>query len=187
MARPLSEDRRNAILNAATVLIAEQGLGASTADIAKRAGISNGSLFTYFGSKVDLVNALYLELKTELTDLVLVDMPQGDTKARLHHVWSVWTRWGVDNPVKRRTLAQLSVSDQVSDISRQATLKMAQPTIDMIADASAKGALSQAPSAYVGALVEASVYTTMDHMIARPDQADSLSEAGFEAVWRMLT
>jgi AcrR family transcriptional regulator len=63
MARPKSEDKRNAIMDAATRLIVTHGLSAPTATIAQEAGISNGSLFTYFKTKAVLLNQLYLELK----------------------------------------------------------------------------------------------------------------------------
>jgi AcrR family transcriptional regulator len=45
MARPRSEDKRNAILEAATRVIVTQGLSAPTALIAEQAGVANGSLF----------------------------------------------------------------------------------------------------------------------------------------------
>ena len=53
-------------MDAAARVIAVQGLGAATATIAREAGVSNGSLFTYFDTKADLLNQLYLELKTEM-------------------------------------------------------------------------------------------------------------------------
>jgi hypothetical protein len=56
MARSKSDDRRSAIMSAAIRVIASQGLGAATATIAKEAGVSNGSLFTYFETKADLLN-----------------------------------------------------------------------------------------------------------------------------------
>ena len=48
MARPKSDDKRDALVAAAARVIAAQGLSAPTAVIAKEAGVSNGSLFTYF-------------------------------------------------------------------------------------------------------------------------------------------
>src|SRR5208282_1032371 len=68
MAKPKSEDKRNAILSAAAQVFAERGLGAPTAAITKAAGIAEGSLFTYFKTKDELINALYRELKLELAD-----------------------------------------------------------------------------------------------------------------------
>ena len=64
MARAKSEDKRDALLAAATRVIAAQGLSAPTAVIAREAGVSNGTLFTYFETKADLFNQLFLALKT---------------------------------------------------------------------------------------------------------------------------
>ena len=48
MARPKSEDKRNAILDAATRVFAESGLSAApTSEISKQAGVAEGTLFTY--------------------------------------------------------------------------------------------------------------------------------------------
>ena len=75
MPRPRSEDRRNAILSAATRVIAAEGLGAATAAIAKDAGVSNGSLFAYFGTKAVLLNELYVALKTEMGAVAVAGLP----------------------------------------------------------------------------------------------------------------
>jgi AcrR family transcriptional regulator len=56
--RKTAEERRDEILDAAMVEFAERGLhGASTEDIAKRAGISQPYVFRLFGSKKDLFKA----------------------------------------------------------------------------------------------------------------------------------
>ncbi|MBI1285582.1 MAG: TetR family transcriptional regulator [Thiobacillus sp.] len=188
MARPRSEDKRNAILAATTDLVAEQGLGAATAEIAKRAGVPHGSVFTYFGTKSELLNAVYLELKTELINTVSAAMPAGDdTRLQLHHLWVSWTHWGASNPSKRRVLAQLSVSDQITELSRKAAYEGAGSSLALMRRASANGALRDAPLQYVGALVETSVATTTDFMIRDPAQADAFCKFGFEAVWRALS
>lgn len=187
MARPKSEEKRYAILAATTELIAEQGLGAATADIAKRAGVPHGSVFTYFGTKDELLNVLYRELTTELTHAVMAAMPKGtDTRAQFRHLWVAWTKWGVSNPSKRRVQAQLNVSDRVTEPNRNAAYDYAGSVFELIQRASARGALRDAPLRYVGALVDAWATTTMDFMIRSPGDADALCKAGFEAVWRAL-
>src|SRR5437867_4542292 len=56
--RKSAEERRDEILEAAMVEFAERGLhGASTEEIAKRAGISQPYIFRLFGSKKDLYKA----------------------------------------------------------------------------------------------------------------------------------
>ena len=66
---------------AATRIIVTQGLSAPTATIAKEAGVANGSLFTYFETKADLFNQLYLELKAEMASAALEGLPARATFA----------------------------------------------------------------------------------------------------------
>jgi AcrR family transcriptional regulator len=169
-------------------LIAEVGLGASTAEIARRAGIPSGSVFTYFDTKAALVNAVYLALKTELTTAVLVGLPaNAGTRERLQHVWMMWTQWGARHPMKRKALALLSVSTEVSDDSRKAAMAMASPTVAMVAEVSAHGALAKVSPRFVGALVESLVGTTTDHMIANPKEARLVARSAFDGLWRLLS
>jgi AcrR family transcriptional regulator len=89
MARPKSEDKRNAILDAATRVFAERGLTAApTSEISKQAGVAEGTLFTYFKTKDDLINALYREIKLELADAMMSGFLRKKTvRTRLRHVW----------------------------------------------------------------------------------------------------
>src|SRR5258705_11106670 len=116
MARPKSEDKRNAILDAATRVFAERGLtDAPTSEISKQAGIAEGTLFTYFKSKDDLINALYREIKLELADAMMSGFPRKKgVRIRLRHVWDGYVNWGGTNREKRRVLAQLNVSGMLS-------------------------------------------------------------------------
>src|SRR5271170_4450457 len=119
MARPRSDERRSAIISAAIRVIAAQGLGAPTATISKQAGVSNGSLFTYFETKADLLNQLYVGLKTEMGAAALDGLPiDGDIREQMLHVWTHWLCWATC-PEKRRTLAHLGVSDDITLESHQ--------------------------------------------------------------------
>src|SRR5882724_944741 len=113
MARPRSEDKRNAIMAAATRVIVTHGLSAPTALIAKEAGVANGSLFTYFETKTELFNQLYLELKTEMASVVMEGVrPDAELHEQCFRSWHNWTNWAVSFPQKRKALAQLSVSSE---------------------------------------------------------------------------
>src|SRR4051812_37228981 len=109
MARTKSEDKRNAILEAAIVLFAERGVWSTpTSAISKAAGVAEGTLFTYFSTKEILVNALYRALKLELADVLLSTFPKtADVRTRLQHIWDYYVHWGVTNPNKFKVMAQL--------------------------------------------------------------------------------
>jgi AcrR family transcriptional regulator len=124
MPRPKDEDERKAIMKAAIRVIAVQGLSAPTMKIAEEARVANGSLFTYFATKADLLNQLYLELKAGMVSASLDGLPAGaDLRKRMFHVWSNWMEWAVSNPEKRRALLQLSVSDEITPATRTARHK----------------------------------------------------------------
>src|SRR5260370_12899354 len=121
MAKPKSEDKRNAILSAATQVFAERGLGAPTAAITSAAGIAEGSLFTYFKTKDELINALYGELKLELADSMMSGFPRKQSvRHRLEHVWNGFVRWGVSNPDQQKVLKQIQFWGGLTQESKQA-------------------------------------------------------------------
>ena len=110
MARPKSEDKRLAIMRAATRVIVTHGLSAPTAMIAKAAGISNGSLFTYFETKTELYNQLYLELKKEMVAAAWREISlDADLRTQMSQVWSNWMEWATAHPDKRRAVAEKSL------------------------------------------------------------------------------
>lgn len=187
MARPRSDDKRNAIMAAATRIIGAQGLGAATATIAREAGVSNGSLFTYFETKSELLNQLYLELKTEVAAVALSGLPTGDdTRTQVRHMWSQWLGWATASPDKRRTLAHLSVSDDITPESRQAGHQAMADVARLLERSRATGPMRDQPLAFVVALMTAMADATVDFMIQNPADADARCAAAFDALWRMI-
>lgn len=187
MPRPRSDDRRAAILDAAAWVIAAQGLGAPTATIAKEAGVSNGSLFTYFDTKADLLNQLYLELKTEMGAAALAGLPaDGDVREQLLSMCSGWLRWATACPERRRTLAQLDVSDEITAATHAAASEAMKSIAEILERSRANGPMRDAPLAFVVALASAVADATIDFVIRDPDNADARARDGFEALWRAI-
>ena len=187
MARPRSDDRRNAIMSAAIRVIASQGLGAATATIAKEAGVSNGSLFTYFETKADLLNQLYVELKTEMAAVALDELPTGsDIRTQVLHMWSHWLRWATSCPEKRRTLAHLLVSDDITSVSRQTAHHALAGIRKLLERSRENGPMRDAPLEFVVALMSAVADATIDFMVRDPANADKHRMAAFDAFWRMV-
>lgn len=187
MARPKSDDKRNAILDAAAKVIVAQGLSAPTATIAKEAGISNGSLFTYFETKADLFNQLYLVLKLEMAGAAMRGYPaEADLREQAFHVWSNWMGWATAAPEKRKAVMQLGVSDQISPETRAAVLQAMAGLLDLMERMRTSGSLRDAPMAFVSALMTTLGETTMDFMIKEPADAKKHCVVGFETFWRAI-
>jgi AcrR family transcriptional regulator len=188
MPRARSDEKRRAILEAATRIIVTQGLSAPTAGIAKEADVANGSLFTYFETKTELFNQLYLELKSEMASAALKGLPEGaDLRDQLFHVWRNWTNFAVSFPEKRRALAQLGVSDDVTAQTRVSAQKMMAPLGELLERSRANGPMQAVPMGFLGTLMNAVVESTMDYMSHDPTNAKKHCKTGFEALWRMLS
>ena len=186
VARPKSEDKRNAILDAATRLFAERGLTAApTSEISKQAGVAEGTLFTYFKTKDDLINALYREIKLELADAMMSDFPRRKSvRTRLRHVWDGYVNWGVANREKRRVLAQLQVSGMLAKESIEAGSAPFVEMQNMIRNAIEEHILrADLPIELISKMLAASAEATMDLIVLKPAMANKYRNGGFEIYW----
>lgn len=184
MARPLSEAKREAILAAACKLVAEHGTGAPTAKIAKEARLAEGTLFTYFASKDDLLNQLYLELKTDFASLNFASYPAGGSvRDRFEHFWNGLIDWGAKYPAKRKALRQLAVSDRISQETRSKAA-MAFAEISALFEQGRKdGLLKDQPQSFTGTVLDAMSSMTLDLIAQEPSRHDHYRKAGFAVFW----
>lgn len=188
MARPRSDEKRNAILEAATRVVVAQGLSAPTAGIAKEAGVANGSFFTYFETKAALFNQLYLELKEEMAAAAMKNLRRDAAlPEQFFHLWRNWMTWALSSPEKRRALAQLGVSEEIKPETRAAGHKTMAGIAELMERSRANGPMRTAPMGFVTALMNSVAEATMDYMVQDPKNAKKHCKAGFDALWRMLT
>jgi AcrR family transcriptional regulator len=187
MARVRSPEKRSAILQAAVHEIAEVGLGAPTAAIAKRAGVAAGTLFTYFATKEELLNELYLELKGEVYTRINANFPpKGSLERRARHIWSSFLDWAIEFPEKRKVSVQLNVSDLITPETR-ARIAAERGAVDVtLSELGTRGALRGLPAGFAAATMAAMQEATMEFIAKQPKQRKELIERGFQVFWRAL-
>src|SRR5580693_5516317 len=190
MARPKSQDKRNAILEAATRLFADRGLAAApTSEISNWAGVAEGTLFTYFRTKDDLINSLYREIKLELADAMRLDFPRKkNVRTRLRHVWDRYVKWGIANPKQRKVLAQLQVSEVLTKESKDAG---SAPFVEfqiMIRDAIEQRVFrNDFPVELISKSLAALVEAAIDLTESNPSKANRYRDSGFQMFWAGIT
>ena len=189
MARPRSEDRRASLLDAATKVFAEHGVSAPTSLISKTAKVSEGSFFTYFKTKDELINALYREIRLDLASAVMNGFPRKATvRDRLEHVWARYVSWGVANPVARKALKHVSMSKA---ITRDRACRRGRAVRRGRAAAAGRGRAAQAAARSTGRwrlqALKALAEMTMDLIERQPEQARRLKAGGFQMLWGALT
>ncbi len=184
MARPRSGDKREAILAAAISVFAERGLSAPTSAISKTAGIAEGTLFTYFPTKDDLLNALYRQIKLELAEVLMSGFARKkDVRAKLQHIWNAFVDWGVSNPERQKALAQLLVSDKLTKETKAVGAAPFAEVDAMAAEAVAQGAIRDFPAEFLIAVMEAMTQATIAMITANPSRAARYRTLGFETLW----
>ena len=187
MARLRSPEKRSAILQAAVHEIAEAGLGAPTAKIAKRAGIAAGTLFTYFPNKEELLNELYLELKLEVYTRVNANFPRnGSLERRARHIWSSVLHWAIEFPDKRKVSAQLNLSDLITSETRMRAAAERNTIDATLGELATRGALRGLPPEFAAATMAAMQEATMEFVAKQPKHREQLIERAFQVFWRAL-
>jgi TetR/AcrR family fatty acid metabolism transcriptional regulator len=88
MARPRTADKRQRILHAAVSVFASKGyFGARVSDIAKKAGVADGTIYLYFRNKEDILVSLFDDLMSEHVEQVKAALPRvKDAPGRLRLV-----------------------------------------------------------------------------------------------------
>jgi AcrR family transcriptional regulator len=188
VARPKSEDRRAALLEAATQVFAESGLAAATSLISSTAKVSEGSFFTYFKTKDELSNALYRDLRLQLADAVMTGFSRrARIRERLEHIWTRYVTWGAENPVARRALKLLSLSHVITEATRAESGVLFAEVERLQLDAIEQRKMQHLPPQMASQALNALAEMTMDLIEREPKKAAQLRTAGFQMLWGALT
>lgn len=191
MSRSRNPAYREALLSAASRVIADQGLAVATTTIAKQAGVSTGTLFNYFESKSVLVNELYVSLKGEMGRAAGEGLPaDGEPHDQLRHLWDHWVAWATGAPEKRRALAQLDVAEDITTESREVAHQALTGMADLLERCRAGGPMQDLPLGFVLRILNSIADATIDDIITRPGPGsatnDPRSSAAFDAIWRAV-
>lgn len=185
MARPLSEKKREAILASAAALVAEQGTGAPTARIAAGAGVAEGTLFTYFANKDELLNQLFLDIEADLAKTMLEAYPaDAEPRARAKYLWDRFLDWGAANPTRRKALRQLKVSDRISKESKRRGEVLFHDMKAKLEETLAGHVDPDGASFYIGVVLDGLFESTLEAIAASPGDHERFRKAGFEVFWK---
>ncbi|HDU5962834.1 TPA: TetR/AcrR family transcriptional regulator [Klebsiella pneumoniae] len=203
MARPKSEDKKQALLEAATAAFAQSGIAASTSAIARSAGVAEGTLFRYFATKDELLNELYLAIKLRLVRTMIagLDPDEKRPKENARNIWNSYIDWGVRNPMEHKAIRRMALSERITDETRrqvkesfpelnemcQLSVKESFPELNEMCQLSVKEIfLSEAYRAFGDALFLSLAETTIEFASHDPQRAREIIALGFEAMWHAL-
>ena len=186
MARAKSPEKRQALLDSAAREIAAVGLGVSTSRIAKGAGLAEGTIFTYFASKDDLLTELYIELKTQSHLRICSGFPHdAGLRERLRHVWVEYLRWALERPAERSVSVLSNLSLIVPAAIRDRLDAESESLTKIGAELDRVGSFRALPPGFGSSAMMAMLGTVLETAAAKPRWKPRLVEQAFEAFWRM--
>jgi len=188
MARPKSQEKRNRLLLIAAQVFAKNGLSASTASISNAAGMAEGTLFIYFKDKEELINALYEDIKQDLSEAMLLGYPhKASVRTRIRHIWNRYIDWGMKNPHKLTVLHKVKVWEGLRSNVREATMARFAEIHSLYDTAIKEGIFQKVPRDFVIAMLSAQAETAMQFMRQHSKDSDLYKEKGFEIFWNGIT
>ena len=88
MKRPSQDAIRERIRGGLVRVVAKMGIGGtSITAVAKEAGVSAGTIYLHFEDKADLLQKVYLQIKTEFHSIMVAANQEADSKAMIHRMW----------------------------------------------------------------------------------------------------
>lgn len=146
-------DRQKQIAAVATDLFLSEGVGVSTAQIAKAAGVSNGTLFNAFPTKQDLIDAIYRDAKLEMFAALNHSGDATFDRAHLYDNWAGYVAWARANPQKCKIMHFLLDSGLASQATQGEVNMLAAPYAHWLQTALDDGLIRGPSVTFIGKLI----------------------------------
>lgn len=126
-------DKKRALLNATLTLVNGHGFhDAPMSKIAKLAGVAPATIYLYFENKQDLINTLYLKVKSSLSDCAFKgyneDLP---VKKGFEIIWYNVADYKLNQIDEATFLSQCDNTPMIDEEIRKEGLKHLQPLLDL--------------------------------------------------------
>ncbi|MCU0392861.1 MAG: TetR/AcrR family transcriptional regulator [Thermoflexibacter sp.] len=148
MAREKDIDKLHAIYKATLQLVLKQGFsGLRMGDVAKEAGIATGTVYIYFQDKNDLINQLYLWLKSRNVEAYMLGYDASKPfMNNFRQLWYQYAQVSLAAPQESAFLEQYYRSPFLSEEVRNTAENMLKPIYELLAKGKAEHLVKDFPT-----------------------------------------
>jgi AcrR family transcriptional regulator len=180
--------KREEIMAAASEVIAERGFhGSPMAMIAQKAGVASGTIYVYFKSKEELIDALYQQMDAAYQEELQSGYPAHKSiKERFIYIGVTSMNYFLSHPRRFRYLQQFHNSPYGAAQRREKMSRFDTPDIirGLFEEGIAKGVLKDLPPIVMLSMVFGSmVNVARDHVFELIRLDESQMKQVFEACW----
>jgi len=181
--------KKQAALEATLELIAEQGFhGTPMSQIAQKANIGVGTIYRYFSGKEELINELYIYIKTRMTETILKNY-SGEKPVRdeFQEVLKEIIRYMAEHPAELSFHEQYSNSPLITQATKEQGVQIMEPVKELFRRARSENLLKPLPDMVLFTMVTGSVFSLAKLYLLQglPVRVDAIA-AETEAIWDMI-
>jgi AcrR family transcriptional regulator len=179
-------DKRTDILQAALLLISEQGFHAApVSQIAEQAKVGAGTVYRYFENKEDLLNQLYLEVKGRIHEAmnrgITAEMP---LEALFKRLWMNVFEFDVTHPQEFSFAEQYCDSPFLTDKTRAAGAQVLQDYQAAFERGVREGVVQDLPAEMVFAIFSGSIASlAKKHFAGVLEMTEERRQQAAHATW----
>lgn len=178
-------DKKAAALQATLDLIAGQGFhGAPMSQIAQKANIGVGTIYRYFSSKEDLINALYIEVKTRLVRHIVRNyaetMPAREAFLLMMHNIIDYFR---ENPADLLFIEQYANSPLITAANREEGMRIYAPVWNLFKRAETENLLKDLPLVMISSMTYGAAISIVKLYLFGEAPDKRTLDAAVEAIW----
>ncbi|MDA3931386.1 MAG: TetR/AcrR family transcriptional regulator [Tenericutes bacterium] len=183
----MNEKKRIHILETAMVLFNQNGFDSTpTSKIAKKAKISVGTLFNYFPTKSELIQAIYVEVKIHSRKTFLIHLKDNASEHdNLQSMWKAVINWGVDNPEEFKYLEMFSSSPYINQFKNEKTLETYQKFRESILEALSPTSICNEYPKYLLMYIDNALHAATRYIINNQHihNVDHFINQSFDLIW----
>lgn len=186
---PELTEKQEAVLDATLELIGERGFhGTPMADIAKRAGVGAGTIYRYYASKEELINALYVREKTRVNAEVLGGVHAGlSVRDAIGQIFRNVIAARAASPKRWRFLDQYYNSPFIGDETKRVREQLMAEYVEIIERGVRERVIRDLPRPVLMAMIFGPIMQlAMASQMQDVTLDDALIDRTVESVWRSI-
>lgn len=187
MVRTLDPEKRELFLSAALRLFVTNGVqNTSTTQITQAAGTAAGTLFLYFPTKQDLLDALIVKIaQAQAGRVTALLRPELSAREAFFTIWDSSIRWFIENMEAYQYVQQVRDTGLISQRVVEETNQLFAYYYAAIQKGLAEGSITPYPPELIGGILYQQIVAIMNLVRVQPDPArqDLLIQQGFDIFW----
>ena len=186
----MNNQKNRAILDAALELAVEQGFhGMAMSQLAQKANVGVGTIYRYYESKDDVIQALYHTIKEDINrDLISGYDKSASIFERYKRIWFNLIQYYLDHPQEFLFIEQFSNSPYIYGATTVQRFHLSQTLLEFFEYASESGAIVNKPLEMVIAFMHGPVISLVKmHLAGQLKLTDELKTTAMQASWIALS